>query len=112
MVLQHRTFAILLAFLICAQAPAQTAPAPPADPLRRTTPQSSIFNFLEACHRQDYKRAAHYMDLRKMPSSQRLAQGPELARKLEDLLDRDAQFDVTDLSTAPEGDTTDGLPAE
>jgi len=80
------------------------------DPLGRTTPQEAVFQFLEACHARDYSKAAHYLDLRRMPAPERAKQGPELAAQLEDLLD-DTPFDITVLSRDPEGDTADGLSA-
>jgi MscS family membrane protein len=87
---------------------AQT-PAPSIkDPLGRTTPQESVFQFLEACHAHDYSKAAHYLDLSHMPAADRAKQGPQLATQLEDLLD-DTPFDIAVLSRDPEGDTDDGL---
>jgi len=86
-------------------------PAPEAkDPLGRTTPQDAILQFLEACHAHDYSKAAHYLDLRRMPAAERAKQGAELAAQLEDLLD-DTPFDLTTLSRDPEGDAADGLSA-
>ena len=66
--------------------------------------------FLEACHARDYAKAAHYLDLRRMPAVDRAKQGQQLAAQLEDLLD-DTPFDITLLSRDPEGDTADGLSA-
>lgn len=85
------------------------APAPTLnDPLGRTTPQDSIFNFLEACHSRQYAKAWHYLDLRQMSPTDREKNGPELARQLEDLLD-DTPFDIATLSRSPLGDLDDGL---
>ena len=87
---------------------AQT-PIPEAkDPLGRSTPQESIFQFLEACHARDYSKAIYYLDLRRMRAAARAKDGPELARQLEDLLD-DTPFDITTLSRDAEGDQADGL---
>ncbi len=105
--------AILLAGISCAQVPAQEPapiPAPEVkDALGRTTPQDSIFQFLEACHARDYSKALSYLDLRRMPPAQRAKDGLELAKQLEDLLD-DTPFEITSLSRDPEGDQSDGLP--
>ena len=79
-----------------------------ADTLGRTTPQEAIVHFLEACHSRDYGKALLYLDLRKMPAAQRVQDGPNLARQLEDLLD-DTAFEITTLSRNPEGDQADGL---
>ena len=47
-----------------------------------------------------------------MPSDQRLSDGPRLAQQLGRVLDRDAAFDVADLSRDPQGDLSDGLPPD
>jgi MscS family membrane protein len=91
------------------------APAPaakPQDPLNRESPQGSIVGFLEACHAHQYEKACKYLDLRDSTAQQRLEDGPALARELEQILDRDAQFDVATLSLAPEGDRNDTLPPD
>jgi MscS family membrane protein len=89
---------------------AQTPTPEIKDPLGRSTPQESVFQFLEACHSRDYSKALHYLDLRRMSPADRAKDGPELARQLEDLLD-DTPFDITMLSHDPEGDQADGLSA-
>src|SRR6201999_2516513 len=104
-------------FSLCAQTPLQPASstqnqAKNHDPLNRDTPQSTVVSFLEACHAKDYSRAWRYLDLRALPDDRRLEQGPELARQLQEVLDRDARFDVGSLSHDPEGDLTDGLPGD
>jgi len=98
----------LLVALLFAVALAAQTPAPEPDPLGRTTPQSTIFRFLEACHSRDYAKAVYYLDLRRLPAAARAKEGPELAQQLEDLLD-DTPFDITTLSRDPEGDLADGL---
>ena len=95
---------LLLAGIVRAQAPAPEI----KDPLGRTSPQQSMFQFLEACHARNYTRALQFLDLRKMSVAQRSTDGPELARQLEDLLD-DTSFEITQLSKDPEGDEADGL---
>src|SRR6202521_2928217 len=105
--------AILLVGALGAQARVAQTPAPASvpetkDPLGRNTPQDSVFQFLEACHARDYRKALHYLDLRRMPPEKRAKDGPELARQLEDLLD-DTPFDITTLSRDPEGDQSDDL---
>ena len=79
---------ISLAVVLRAQMPAPET----KDPLGRTTPQETVVQFLEACHARDYAKAAHYLDLRRMPAVDRAKQGPQLAAQLEDLLD-DTPFD-------------------
>lgn len=95
-----------------AQLPSTSKPTTqktPQDPLNRGTPQSSVYNFLEACRAKDYDRAWRYLDLRALPESRRAAEGPQLARQLEQVLDRDPRFDVAALSDQPEGDLRDNL---
>jgi MscS family membrane protein len=91
---------------ISAQTPAPTPAPETKDSLGRSTPQDSIFQFLEACHARDYRKATRYLDLRQMPAGQRAKDGQERATQLEDLLD-DTDFDITSLSRDPEGDQTD-----
>lgn len=79
------------------------------DPLNRVTPRKSIYSFLEACHSQNYALAADYLDLRKLSPGVRSSQGPELARELGALLDRDPHFEVDQLSDTPAGNQADGL---
>jgi MscS family membrane protein len=99
---------ILVGLLMGSVLHAQTQVPETKDPLGRTTPQDSVFQFLETCHARDYTKAALYLDLRKMPAAQRAKNGPSLARQLEDLLD-DTAFDITTLSRDPLGDESDGL---
>ncbi len=87
---------------------AGAAPAtPPADPLRRTNPRSAVTAFLQACHANDYAKAAEYLDLRQVPASKRNAEGPALARQLEAILNSASHFDVLQLSQSPQGDLND-----
>jgi MscS family membrane protein len=81
-----------------------------SDPLRRSTPQSSVLSFLELCRAGKFERAARYIDLNKLPRAERQAKGPMLAKQLSQVLDSDAQFDVAELSRDREGDTSDGRP--
>jgi MscS family membrane protein len=105
-----RVFTLVAFTLLTSVLYAQTPAPETKDPLGRTTPQESVFQFLEACHARDYTKAAHYLDLSHMPAAERPRQGPALAAQLEDLLD-DTPFDIAMLSRNAEGDTADGLPA-
>jgi len=84
----------------------------PQDPFNRSSPQSSIISFLQACRAGDFERAARYLNLHQMPPEQRLSEGPHLAQQLGRILDRDVGFDVADLSTDPQGELDDGLPPD
>ena len=74
-----------------------------ADPLNRDSPQSAVTAFLQACHSKDYRRAARYLDLRKLPSNERSKQGTQLAEQLGQILDADTRFDEAELSKDPDG---------
>jgi len=84
----------------------------PTDPLQRTTPRSSILNFLEACHKNNFALASQYLDLRRISTNRRGINGPELARQLGEILDRDPKFEVHRLSDNPQGNAADGLPPD
>jgi len=92
--------------------PADSSNHAQTDPLNRATPRSAILNFLEACHAERYVLAARYLDLQAIPADQRKTQGPELAKQLADLLDKEPRFEVEALSDNPEGNTRDGLAAD
>ena len=96
----------MLTVALRAQTPTETK-----DPLGRNTPQDSIFQFLEACHARNYSKALYYLDLRRLPPSERAKNGEELAKQLEDLLD-DTSFDIATLSRNSSGDESDGLSAD
>lgn len=79
-----------------------------ADPLGRDNPESAVISFLETCCTQDYRQAAAYLDLRALPAAERAVEGPKLARQLEQLLDRDVEFDAGSLSRNPGGESGAG----
>lgn len=98
-----------LSGLLTGQKSKASAPATPTDPLKRTTPRSSIYSFLEACHANNASLASQYLDLKKIRADQRATQGPELANELCALLDRNPTFEVDQLSNSPNGNLDDGL---
>jgi MscS family membrane protein len=75
--------------------------------LGRENPRSSVTGFLEACHSDDYAKAAQYLDLSRIPVRSRAQQGPILAKDLEAILNSDSRFDVLRLSLQPQGNPTD-----
>ncbi len=97
--------ALFLSGAICvfAAAPAK----PPGDPLGRDNPRSAVTNFLEACHSNQYQRAAQYLDLRQLPLKTRAEEGPQLARQLEAILNSASRFDILRLSQDPQGNQAD-----
>lgn len=85
------------------------ASAATTDPLKRNTPRSAIYAFLEACHDGNFELASQYLDLRQLSPDSRKTEGPVLAQQLGKLLDRNPSFEVSKLSNSPEGNTRDGL---
>lgn len=92
-----------IAAWVCSCTLAATPPAAPP----QSTPRSAVTSFLEASSSGDYGKAADYLDLRRVPPRSRARQGPELARKLEAVLNSDAAFSVVKLSDKPEGNPAD-----
>lgn len=68
------------------------------------SPRASVLAFLDLAKRHEYAQAAQYLDV---PAAQR-ARGPELARRLREVLDQRLWIDVERVSPLAEGDTTDG----
>jgi MscS family membrane protein len=96
----------LVLILSCAPGAGQTpagSAAKPQDLLNRDTPRNSVYSFLETCHARNYERAGRYLDLRQLSPDERLAEGPQLAKQLAQILDHDVQFDVGGLSNNPLG---------
>ena len=85
----------------------QAGDSVPSDPLGRGSPQSTVLQFLEACHARQYVKASHYLDMRQWSPEERAKKGPQIAQQLEDLLD-DTSFDIATLSRDPEGDVPEG----
>jgi MscS family membrane protein len=82
------------------------------DPLNRDSPQSAVISFLKAYHAHDYVHAAKYLDLRKFPRTERLKRGGGLAQQLGQILDRDSDFEVADLSQDPAGSRAGSSPPD
>jgi MscS family membrane protein len=87
--------------------PAETT-APEEAPL--SSPRGSVYRYLVASREGDWERAAHFLNLSRIPASQRAERGPELARQLKTVLDRELWVDFDLLSPDPEGKPDDGLP--
>lgn len=68
------------------------------------SPRASATTFLELGKRHAYGMAAQYLDLSKVDSTR----GPELARRLRDVLDQRLWISMDQVSPLAEGDTTDG----
>jgi MscS family membrane protein len=105
MLLRFALYVLFAALVPAASSLAQTPAA--TDPLGRGNPRSSVTAFLEACEEKDYGKASQYLDLDKIPASQRAQQGPRLAAQLEDILDSDGRFNALQLSQEAQGNLTD-----
>jgi MscS family membrane protein len=79
-------------------------PAPPVDPLGRSSPHGCVLGFLRAAESKDYEKAAQYLDGKRSPQ-----QGQELAAQLKYLLDLGLSTSIDDLSRSPKGNTEDQL---
>ena len=74
---------------------------------RRETPRGTVFGFLDASREGDYRRASAFLNVHR--ASPRRAEPEVLATQLKAVLDRRLTEDPLLLSSAPEGDLTDGL---
>ena len=86
---------------------AQKAAPPPTDPLGRTTPNGTLFGFLQDVQSGKLDIAAQYLQL---SPSRRQSQGAELASQLKFVLDRAFVGSLKSVSTNPEGTVQVGLP--
>ncbi len=71
------------------------------EPLDRSTPQAAMESFYDACKNEDYSRAAHVLDLRKLSPEEQKRRGAELARKLHYVLNQKFWVDWDSLSSRP-----------
>ena len=92
--------------------PTTTLPVDEEEPgdLSTTSPQSTARGFLVASRAGDWKKAAEYIDLRRVPKGSRANAGPLFARQLKTVLDRTIWIDPETLSDSPDGNRDDGLP--
>ena len=86
------------------KAPAETPKEPEADPLGRDTPRSAATGFLRAIQRENYERAAEYLDSRRKG-----VELQELAQKLGVVLDRKLSTRLNTLSDKPDGNLDDSF---
>src|SRR5215470_17406832 len=64
-------------------AQAKAAAETPNDPLGRSTPQGTVFGFLQTAQNGKYKEATQYLQL---SNNERISSGAELSRKLHGLM--------------------------
>jgi MscS family membrane protein len=79
--------------------------APPADKVAPDSPRAAIGEFTTLTRNGDYVKAAGYLDLSAVEPSD----GPVLAKRLRDVLDRHLWIDPNKLSPDPRGADDDGL---
>ena len=82
-------------------------PAAAADPLGRDTPSGTVLGFLQTAQSGDEKAAADYLQ---MSAARRQSQGPDLAAKLNVLMNRAFVGSLRRLSTAAVGNPEVGGP--
>jgi MscS family membrane protein len=85
-------------------APAEAPKTPEADPLGRDTPRGAATGFLRVIQRENYERAAEYLDSRRKG-----VELQELAQKLGVVLDRKLSTRLSALSDKAEGDLDDSF---
>jgi MscS family membrane protein len=71
-----------------------------------------VEGFLRAARAHNYRRAAEYLDLQRLPAEEAKVLGPQLARHLKIVLDQQLPIDVDRLSDSPAGLLEDGLPPD
>ncbi len=108
--------ALAVVSFACAEAHAQKAPAaPPAagaadageaeEAYDHDSPRASMVHFMSLARSGDFEAAGDYLDV--APADVKLA--PELARKLQAVLDRKLWIEVESLSPLASGNTEDGI---
>jgi len=87
----------------------QANPSPPAqtDPLGRDTPAGTVLGFLHAEQSGNDRAASDFLQ---MSAARRPSQGPDLAAKLQVLMDRAFVGRLSRISTNPEGNPDNGVP--
>lgn len=73
----------------------------PAD-LDRNTPRQAVSELLRLADAEDYEHAAHLLNLNDLGEDEQRARGPELARKLVDVISRTMVIDWRSLSARPD----------
>jgi len=76
----------------------------PDDTLGRSAPQGTLLGFIRDADREDYERAAEYLDTKQPPK-----RAQQLARQLHTVLNQGLSGYLPKLSNKPEGNLEDGL---
>ncbi len=82
---------------------ATEAPAVPVDPLGRNSPRGLVTGFIDAIMKEDFEKAAQYLQLSDVPASKRVAHGKALAKTFLDSLDKGGWFYPSAMLSDQEG---------
>ncbi|ABV87208.1 hypothetical protein [Shewanella pealeana] len=80
------------------------------DSLFRDTPRGTLAGLFEAAFEQDYDKAAKYLDLRYLPESMDAELGPEYAKQLIAIIERNIWVNLQEVDDTPSGRSNDQLP--
>ncbi|ABZ76957.1 MscS Mechanosensitive ion channel [Shewanella halifaxensis HAW-EB4] len=80
------------------------------DGLFRDTPRGTLAGLFEAAFEQDYDKAAKYLDLRYLPDDMDAALGPEYAKQLIAIIERNIWVNLQEINDTPGGTSGDQLP--
>ena len=93
--------------------PAGSAPSSanqtPIDPYGRTTPNGTVFGFLQAAQAGNYNTAAQYLQ---MSPSHRQSGGEQMALQLKEVMDKAFAGNLKRVSTQPEGTPQEDVPLD
>jgi MscS family membrane protein len=89
-------------------ASASRDPPAPEEAIEPGSPRAAVAEYLEACRRGAFTQAASYLEL----GPEQAPRGPELARRLKHVLDRNAWIELETVSNDPGGNASDGLPPD
>jgi len=81
------------------------------DPLNRTTPRSALIGIRKRIQEGDFEEAVEFLDMRYLPETIKLEDGPRLVRQLQFIFSRNVWLDIASVSDKHEGDLDDGLPS-
>jgi MscS family membrane protein len=101
---------ILGAWTLAALASAGPNPSRAAESV--STPRKAMRGYFEAARAGDHGAAARFLDLEEIRSQNPGVDGPDLARKLQAVLDQKLWIDVESLSDSASGERNDGLPPD
>jgi small-conductance mechanosensitive channel len=85
------------------EAPALSLSPAAEDAIDRETPRRTLDGFLKESRDGHFRTAAAYLDLRALPANERDERGPDLARKLGYVLERDATLSLAKVPDDPAG---------